>query len=76
LAKALINDRTCGLPQRIQNITRQDVSVTVLDSFEGIDEGHTGIWVVDSWIASVTKPLQFSSVTTPETHRRRRQTSP
>lgn len=55
-AKALCKDSTCALPQRLQSITRQGVSVAVLDAFDDIDTGHTGIWIIDSWLASVTKP--------------------
>src|SRR3546814_4772015 len=41
LAKAACNDKSCGLPQRVQSITRQGVTVAVLDSFDDIDTGHT-----------------------------------
>lgn len=55
LAKAACGDKSCGLPQRVQSITRQGVTVAVLDSFDDIDTGHTGIWLIDSWVASVTR---------------------
>jgi hypothetical protein len=55
-AKALCNDSSCQLPKRVQSISRQGVTVAaVLDSFDDIDTGHTGIWLIDSWVASVTK---------------------
>ena len=64
--KALCNDNSCRLPRRIQSITRQGVSMAVLDAFEDIEKGHTGIWMVDSWVASVTIPRNRSTVTSPD----------
>jgi hypothetical protein len=66
LAKAASGDKACGLPQRWQSITRQGVTISAaLDSFEGLDEGKTGIWVIDSWVASVTKPDIGFSIASP-----------
>lgn len=67
LALALCSDPECGLPQRIQSITRQGVTVAVVDAFEDVEKGRTGIWLIDSWVASVTKAPQGATVTTPET---------
>lgn len=72
-AKAACKDTTCQLPKRLQSITRQDVSIAVLDTFDDIDAGHTGIWMVDSWVNSVTKPKQrgsASNVVSPDTRRK------
>lgn len=67
LAKMLCGDTTCKLPTRFQNITRQGVSIgAVLDTFEGLDEGRTGLWVVDSWIASIMKAPKPSRVLSPD----------
>lgn len=55
LAKAACGDGTCKLPQRVQTITRQGITMTVLDQMEGVDTGKTGIWLIDSFIASVTQ---------------------
>lgn len=61
LAKAACGASGCELPRRWQTISRQGVSITAaLDSFEGLDEGKTGIWLIDSWVASVTKGSQGS----------------
>lgn len=76
LAKQATNDNTCQLPRRFQAITRQGVTVAALDTFEDIDQGHTGIWSIDAWIASVTKPRQRSTVMSPDLPRMRRQTWP
>ena len=56
MAKALAHDSSCKLPQRWQSITRQGVTITAQDLFEDLNEGRTGLWLVDSWVASVTQP--------------------
>lgn len=65
-AKASCNDKSCQLPQRVQSITRQGVTIAMLDAFDDIDKGHTGIWLIDSWVASVTKTKQTSIVRSPD----------
>lgn len=57
VAKALCKDSSCQLPSRMQTVTRQGVTVAVLDTMEDIDKGKTGIYLVDSWLASVTKSV-------------------
>lgn len=66
MARALCNDAACALPKRVQSITRQGVSVAVLDAFEDLDEGRTGLWLVDSWVASVNRTFPRSSVRSPD----------
>lgn len=66
LAKAACGDKSCGLPQRVQTISRQGVTVAMLDAFDDIDTGHTGIWLIDSWVASVMKPRRRSQVYSPD----------
>lgn len=66
LRKAACGDKSCGLPQRVQSITRQGVTVAVLDAFDDIDKGHTGIWLIDSWLASMTKPPRRAHVLSPD----------
>jgi hypothetical protein len=54
LFKASCGGTGCELPQRLQTITRQGISINMaLD--EMVDQGRTGIWIIDSWVASVTK---------------------
>lgn len=65
-AKAFCNDSSCQLPRRVQSISRQGVTVAVLDAFSDIDTGHTGIWVIDAWIASVTRSARTSRVYSPD----------
>lgn len=64
--KAACGDSDCQLPQRVQTVTRQGVTVAMLDNFDGIDKGHTGIWLVDAWVSSVTKPPTRSIVRSPD----------
>lgn len=66
LAKAACHDNTCQLPQRVQTITRQGVTVGLLDGFEGLDEGKIGIWSIDAWVASVNRPRPTSAVRSPD----------
>ena len=70
LWKASCKDSSCDLPQRVQTITRQGVTVAMLDSFDDIDQGHTGIFLIDSWIASLMKPPLRPLVYSPDTARR------
>lgn len=53
LALAATESDECELPERVQSITRQGVSMAILDSFEDLEDGRTGIWSVDAWVASV-----------------------
>lgn len=69
---AMCNSSKCALPRRLQSLTRQGVTMAVLDTFEDIDSGHTGIWLIDSWIASVTQPRRQSRVASPDMPRYRR----
>lgn len=67
LARAAVGDKGCELPQRWQTITRQGVTIAAgLDAFEDLDAGKTGIWLIDSWVASVTKPDIGFSIASPE----------
>ena len=65
MSKALSNDASCGLPQRMQTVVREGLTIDVLDPFEGLDGGKTGLWLVDSWVESIRKPQQRSSVYVP-----------
>jgi len=66
LALAASGAKECELPQRWQTITRQGVTIAAgLDAFDDLDAGKTGIWLIDSWVASVTKPDIGFSVAVP-----------
>lgn len=62
LYKAACRDKSCNLPQRIQSITREGVTMAVMDAFEDVEKGRTGIWLIDSWVASVSKTPQRATV--------------
>lgn len=68
-AKAACGDQDCQLPERVQTVTRQGVTIGIMDQFEDLEKGHTGIWSVDSWVASVTAPRRPSTVMSPDTRR-------
>lgn len=42
----------CRLPQRVQSITRQGVSMAILDPLTLFPDGMTGLPEVDSWVAA------------------------
>lgn len=66
MAKAACRDKSCGLPERITNqVTREGITVTILDAFEGLEAGRTGLWLVDSWVASLRQPPARSRVYAP-----------
>lgn len=71
LAKAYCNDGTCELPQRIQTVTREGVSVTMMDSFEDLKAGGTGIWAIDAWTAAVNTPRSYGAVRSVDINPRR-----
>lgn len=66
LAKAVCSADECRLPQRVQTVTREGVTVGILDPFDGLDQGATGLWTVDAWVASVTRSPARSRVYSPD----------
>jgi hypothetical protein len=73
MAKSALG-RDCDLPQRVQSVTREGVTVAIVDSFEGLEAGRTGIWLVDSFVTSVTKSPRRSRVLSPDLNVRRSRT--
>jgi len=66
LAKAACGSNKCRLPRRVQSINRQGATMAMmLDTFDDLDKGKTGIWLIDSWVASVTKPDIGFSIASP-----------
>lgn len=53
VALAIGGSVDCQLPQRIQSITRQGISMAVLDPQEFLADGRTGIYMVDLFLAAV-----------------------
>lgn len=66
LAKAACNDKSCALPQRVQTVTRQGVTIAMLDSFDDVGKGRTGIWLIDSWVSSIIDPPRPAKVHSPD----------
>lgn len=81
LAKASRNDKDCRLPKRVTAITRQGVTVAVLDPLTLFEKGQTGLADVDLWVGSIKagKGRRMAVFAHPETilragNRRRRVT--
>lgn len=53
LALSRANSSQCQLPERVQSITRQGISVAVLDPQTFLKDGRTGIYLVDLFLSSV-----------------------
>ena len=53
VAKALVGDKSCGLPGNVQQVARQGVSVLFRDPLTLADAGLTGIVLVDQIIRAV-----------------------
>jgi hypothetical protein len=72
--KACSGDKSCRLPQRVQQIVREGVTMTLLDPLEYLDKARTGLVDVDLWLAAVNPHGQRSpsSVWSPDMQRMRR----
>jgi hypothetical protein len=53
IALWLAGSKDCKLPERVTSVSRQGVSMTVVDPADFLDKGRTGISVVDLWLAAV-----------------------
>lgn len=53
IGKAERGDSSCRLPKRVTSITRQGVSIAVIDSMDFFKIGKTGVPEVDLWLTSV-----------------------
>lgn len=64
----------CELPQRVTSISRQGVSYTILDPQDFVQEGRTGLYMVDMFLKSVNpdKARNRARVFSPDTSRARR----
>jgi hypothetical protein len=69
IAKAAAGDTTCRLPRRVQVVTRQNVTVALLDPMTFVTDGRTGLLDVDMFI-NAANPGGLSeapAVITPDT---------
>ncbi len=73
-AKYLCNDDSCKLPQRLTIATRQGLTIGQIDDFQNLENGFTGIWIIDDWIAAAIKPPARSTVFSPDVPRPRQAT--
>ena len=60
LARAQVGDEGCALPERLTSLTREGISIAVLDRFEFLDKGLTGLYLVDLWVRSVNPQARAS----------------
>src|SRR5690606_26066328 len=65
-AKALCNDNSCRLPKRVTTVTRQGLTMAMLDNFLDLEKGYTGIREIDDWVTTQNKPKRPSLVTSPD----------
>ena len=67
----------CRLPRRVTQITRQGVTAMVLDPMSFLNEGKTGLYLCDAFLAAVNpgKLRRRATLASPDISRRvRRQT--
>lgn len=57
LLKARLN-KPCALPQRVTTITRQGVTMTLLDPQEFLRDGRVGLYFCDLWLETVNPRSQ------------------
>jgi hypothetical protein len=50
--KAIQNDDSCALPQPVQSVARQGVSITYLDANEAFAQGRVGLRIADMFIST------------------------
>lgn len=55
LARACTPGAECRLPERLQSLTREGVTMTVLDPFDFLDQSRFGLYEVDAWIAGLDR---------------------
>lgn len=53
LALACMPGQPCRLPKRVTSITRQGVSLAVIDPLDLFEKGRTGLAEVDLWLGSI-----------------------
>lgn len=47
LLKAIVGDRTCKLPERVTSVTREGLTMALIDPQDFLDKGRTGLVQVD-----------------------------
>lgn len=59
VAKSLLGDKSCGLPERVQAVTRQGITTVYFDPTKLISMGLTGLTMVDQ-IVSILNPNRMA----------------
>lgn len=69
LALARSGDSACKLPSRVVSISRQGITIPLLDPQKFLDQGRTGLYLVDVWLAAVNPKgrRRRPSIMSPET---------
>lgn len=57
--------KECALPERVTSVARQNVSWTILDPQDFLQDGLTGIGPVDQWLAQVGLRSRWARFTDP-----------
>lgn len=78
-AKSMCGDESCRLPKRVTSVTRQGITIAMLDDFQKLSVGFTGIWEIDDWISTYTTnlrmgPWQMGKVFSPDIQHQRQTT--
>lgn len=78
LMRACVGADCCRLPERVQTVTRQGVTVAFADPLDFLDQGRTGIPEVDLWLSAVNPRglRQRGRVLSPDVPKTRRTTWP
>lgn len=76
VAKSLLGDKSCGLPERVQAVTRQGITTVYFDPTKLLNMGLTGIVMVDQIVSALNpnKMTQASRVWFPGKHNVNRDT--
>lgn len=76
VAKSLLGDKSCGLPERVQAVTRQGISTVYFDPTKLLNMGLTGLTMVDQLVAVMNpgRLTEASRVWYPGKHNVRRET--
>ncbi len=68
LARDMYQLDDCALPQRTTSISREGITMTVIDPQQFLDKGRTGLIAVDLWLSAVnpTSRTQRAQVWSPD----------
>jgi hypothetical protein len=53
IALACVGSDDCTLPERVQTLTSQGVTMTMVDAFDFLDRGRLGVYEVDAFLSAV-----------------------